>query len=323
MFIIAFIMILMVVFVNGSTDAANAIATAVGTGAIEMKKASILSAVMNFAGVCIACAFRPAVSDFLVELFFISTEMNVMLNYIITSMMTVFIWAVTAWYFGIPTSESHALIASLSGCAVALCGSLEAFNKVAMMRALFGMFYSVFIGFAFAFALQKIFKRYKKIKSVYFQITVAGFLSFLHGAQDGQKFLAIFMMLYSALGETAYQNNRLLLVFCCALAMGLGTALGGQRIVQSVGENILSLSDSQGLLADISSCIGMSACTYFGYPVSTTHIRTMSIVGVGLATRENSLNAKLIKDMLLTWLFTFPACFFIGYIILKLFLVLT
>ena len=320
MFGIAFVMILAVVFVNGATDAANAIATAVGTGAMRMKNAAIMSAFMNFTGVCIGGLFRPRVADSLYNIILISDDRNLMLIFVISSMVTVFLWAGAAWYFALPTSESHALIASLTGCAVAICDSFDAINADEIYRAVFGLIFSVFVGFMFAFIMQKLLKKKLKIKTSVIQIGIAAMLSLLHGAQDGQKFLGICMLLFSSISEEAFLSDRIMIIIVCALLMGLGTVCGGGRIVHSVGENIIPLNGSQGVISDLSACVGMALSTYAGYPVSTTHIKTMSIVGVGVAEKGVHLNVKLISSMLLAWLITFPACFLIGCVVAKLFL---
>jgi len=320
LFYVAFIVILAVIFINGFTDAANAIATAVGTKAIRMKQACILSAVMNFAGVFITSFLRPAVADSLYNMINMNADREEVFLFVAVSMFSVLVWAVAAWFFGIPTSESHALIASLTGCAVAVQGGFAAVNKAELYRVFFGLFFSVFIGFFVSYGMQKMSRNLKNIKTRHFQITIAAALSFLHGAQDGQKFLGVLMLLFAYVNEDIFFKNSLAFILCCAVFMGLGTLCGGKRIVLSVGENITPLNGLQGIISDFSACIGMTVCTYSGLPVSTTHVKTMSVVGVGFATDSKKVNKKLITDIILTWGLTFPGCAFLGYLLTKLFL---
>lgn len=322
MFSVAFIAILAVIFINGFTDAANAVATTVGTKAMQIQHACALSAVMNFAGVFITSYFRPSVADCLYNMVDVNADREGVLLFVAVSMFTVIIWAVVAWLFGIPTSESHALIASLTGCAVAAKGAFDAVNKVEWIRVFLGLFLSAFLGFFISYVLQRITQKRLNIKTRVMQIIFATVLSFLHGAQDGQKFLGVFMMLFSIINDAVFVKYRFVLILCCSFFMGIGTLFGGKRIIQSVGENITPLNGLQGLISDFAAIIGIAVSTYSGLPVSTTHVKTTSVIGVGLAVDSKSLDKKLITDIILTWILTFPGCAFLGYLLTKLFLIL-
>ena len=148
-------------------------------------------------------------------------------------------------------------------------------------------------------------------------------MAFMHGAQDGQKFMGVFMLgvfLVNGQGETTTFQIPIWLMLLCSLVMGLGTSIGGYRIIKSVGMDMVKLEKYQGFSADIAAtgCLLLSSLT--GLPVSTTHTKTTAIMGVGAARRLSSVNWGIVKDMGLTWLLTFPGCGLIGFLMAKLFM---
>ena len=334
MLLISSVLILGVILVNGWTDAPNAIATCVSTRAIEARKAIIMAAIFNFFGVLVMTMINHKVAATIYNMVDFGNDSQKALIALCAAMAAIVIWATAAWYFGIPTSESHALIAGLTGAAVALNGSFDGVNGAEWIKVIYGIFLSTLLGFAMGFAVAKLtvaFLRNKnrmKCEKFFSGAQVAGgaAMAFMHGAQDGQKFMAIFL-LGSALvnGNTSggFEGEPdIWLMVVVSLVMGLGTSIGGYKIIKSVGMDMVKLKPYQGFAADFAAtgCLLLSSLT--GIPVSTTHTKTTSIMGVGAARRISNVNWSVVKELVLTWVCTFPGCGVLGYIMAKLFLML-
>ena len=248
------------------------------------------------------------------------------------ALFAIVLWAVAAWYFGIPTSESHALIAGLSGAAIALHGGLGGINGAEWVKVLYGLALSTFLGFAFGWAAAKLTallcRGMDRRKTTRFfrgaQIGGAAAMAFMHGAQDGQKFMGVFMLgvfLASGNGDAAQFTLPLWLMILCSLVMAVGTSVGGYRIIKAVGMDMVKLEKYQGFAADLaaSACLLVSFFTG-GIPVSTTHTKTTAIMGVGAAKRLSAVKWSVVKEMVLTWVLTFPGCGLIGFLMAWLFM---
>ena len=150
-------------------------------------------------------------------------------------------------------------------------------------------------------------------------------MAFMHGAQDGQKFMAIFLLGAAFSGgqtEASTFNVPIWLMVVCSLVMGLGTSIGGYRIIKSVGMDMVKLKPYQGFAADFSATLCLLFSSLTGIPVSTTHTKTTSIMGVGAARRISNVNWGIVKDLVLTWVCTFPGCGLLGFLMAKLFLLI-
>ena len=150
-------------------------------------------------------------------------------------------------------------------------------------------------------------------------------MSFMHGAQDGQKFMGVLllgMMLLNGADRTDGVGLPVWMMLLCSVVMGLGTSVGGKKIIKSVGMDMVRLEKYQGFSADIASALCLLLSSLFGIPVSTTHTKTTAIMGVGAVKRLSAINFSVVKEMVLTWILTFPGCGLIGYLIAKLFLIL-
>lgn len=148
-------------------------------------------------------------------------------------------------------------------------------------------------------------------------------MAFMHGAQDGQKFMGVFMLgvfLVNGQSGTTTFEIPIWLMLLCSLVMGLGTSIGGYRIIKSVGMDMVKLEKYQGFSADLSAAFCLLYSSLFGIPVSTTHTKTSAIMGVGAVKRLSSINLGVVKEMVLTWIFTFPGCGLISFIMAKLFI---
>lgn len=294
-----------VILVNGWTDAPNAITTVVASEALSFRAAAVLAAVCNFLGVAVSAQASSAVAR---TLFAIADFGSCALPALTAALMAVVLWAVAAWRFGIPTSESHALVAGLTGAALGL--GVGTLRPAPLLRVLIGLLLSLFLGAV----LGRLFGRFLPVGTPFLyakgQILGALLTAFLHGAQDGQKFLGVFALILSFGSQTFHLPAST--VPACALLMACGTLLGGQRIIETVGRKMVSLDLRAGFAADLASAVSLALCTLAGFPVSTTHVKTAAILGAGA-----SPNRRVAGTLGVAWLLTFPACGFLAFCLVK------
>jgi PiT family inorganic phosphate transporter len=320
-----------VILVNGWTDAPNAIATCVSTRSISPRAAVLMAAIFNFLGVLVMTLVNKTVAETIFKMVDFGGNPTEALIALCAALFAIVVWATTASFFGIPTSESHALIAGLSGAAIALHNGLGGINGSEWIKVIYGLVLSTGIGFGAGWCMVKlielIFKQVDRRRTLTFfknaQVAGGAAMAFMHGAQDGQKFMGVFMLgVFLANGQadvTSFDIPIWLMVLCSAV-MGLGTSVGGYRIIKAVGMDMVKLEKYQGFAADMAaaSCLLLSSLT--GIPVSTTHTKTTSIMGVGAAKRLSSVNWGVVKDMVYAWILTFPGCGLIAYLMVKIFL---
>ncbi len=321
---------LAVVFVNGLTDAPNAISTVTVTRCMKLKTALLMSAVFNFLGVSVMSAINNSVTMTIANIVDFGNDTYSASVALSAALFSIVLWAVLAWYFGIPTSESHALIAGLSGSAIAINGGLSGINGGEWLKSVKGLIASCLLGFVVGFIFCKLimtlFRNIKRQKAESFfkygQIFAAAGMSFMHGAQDGQKFIAVLIlcMSFSGKGQEEALGSDWRIILLCSVVMALGTMCGGKKIIKSVGMDMVRLEKYQGFSADLSASVSLLISTVFGYPVSTTHAKTTAMMGAGSAKSIKSLNPSVIKEIGLTWILTFPGCGAIGFIVTKMFL---
>ena len=320
-----------VILVNGWTDAPNAIATCVSTRSMSARSAIIMAAVFNFFGVLVMTFFNATVAQTVYNMVDFGSQSDQALIGLCAAMTAIVTWAVVAWKYGIPTSESHALIAGLSGAAIALHNGLDGINMSEWVKVLYGLVLSTALGFVLGWLSVKILvltcRGLDRRKTNRFfraaQIAGGASMAFMHGAQDGQKFMGVFLLgVFLAQGQpevTEFTIPLWLMIFC-SLVMGLGTSIGGYRIIKAVGMDMVKLEKHQGFAADIAGALCLLLSSLTGIPVSTTHTKTTAIMGVGAARRLSSVNWGVVKDMVMTWVLTFPGCGLIGFAMAKLFL---
>lgn len=324
------ILIIGVVFVNGWTDAPNAIACAVSTGAISYRKAAWMAGVCNLAGLLLVCVAGGAVADTITQLVDFGSDQRMALAALCAAMTAIVLFAVAAWRFGIPTSESHALIAGLTGAALAL-DRTSGVSVSAWSKVLAGLVISVVLGYLSGYflskALSKRLSRRKEKTLDRMQVLAAGGMALMHGAQDGQKFVAVFIMA-ELLAKGCYLpgpvslSAHLPVVVLCALTMALGTSVGGGRIVTLVGEKMVRLKKGEGVCADLGGAFCLLAASLWGIPMSTTHTKTTAMMGAA-AAGGGRVNGKVVGEIALTWIITFPVCGGLGFGLAKLFLIMT
>lgn len=329
--LITVLLTLGVVLVNGWTDAPNAIATCVSTRSMYVRSAIVMAAVLNFAGVLVMTSLSATVAFTIYDMVDFGDDQRTALIALCAAMVAIVIWATSAWYFGIPTSESHALIAGISGAAIAISGGLSGINGGEWIKVVYGLVLSTLFGLAFGWLTVKIIalvcKNTPRQKTAGFfrkmQIAGAASMAFMHGAQDGQKFIGIFLLgmtLSVGTSSPADGNVPPWLMLLCSLVMGLGTSIGGYKIIKSVGLDMVKLEKYEGFAADIAGALSLLFLTLLGWPVSTTQTKTTSIMGVGAAKRLSNVNWSVVREMGTAWILTFPGCGLIGFFMAKLFL---
>jgi phosphate transporter len=329
--LITVLLTLGVIFVNGWTDAPNAIATCIGTRCMKARSAIMLSAVFNFLGVLIMTHINSSVAFTISNMVDFGGNSQEALIALCAALFSIVVYSVAASWFGIPTSESHSLIAGLSGAAIAIHNGIGGINLSEWVKVIYGLVMSLLLGFIIGWVFCKLItvicaRMDRRRTNGFFkgaQIFGAAAMSFMHGAQDGQKFIGVlFLGIAFCNGESGVVGMSIpvWLMLLCSLVMGLGTSVGGEKIIKSVGVDLVRLDKYQGFAADLSAAFCLLLSSLFGIPVSTTHTKTSAIMGVGAVKRITAINFGVVKDMMLTWVFTFPGCGLISYIMAKLFM---
>lgn len=267
---VSVLLTLAVLVVNGWTDAPNAIAGAVVTGALSFRRAVALAAVCNFLGVLCVTAVYPSVVETIYSIAAFGGGPRAASLALCAAMGAVVLWA-AAWWWGIPTSESHALAAGLSGAALALEGSLGCIRWQRWGAVLLGLVLSVAAGLWAGRQTERLTRRWPLSPKLF----------------------------------------RL-----CQIPGAAGTALGGRRIIDTVGREMVSLGPREGFSADLAGILCLLAATLLGLPVSTTHTRTAALLGVG-AAGPRGVDRRVVRSVLLAWLATFPGCMALGYVLAR------
>lgn len=311
-------------FVNGWTDAPNAIATVVATRVLTPKKAIILATLLNIFGAFSGTAVAATIGKDIVN----SGIINI--GTITAAMISIIFWSTLAWKFGLPTSESHALISGLTGAALATKG-WEAVISKGWGKVGIGLLFSTFLGFTLAYILYLLIawifkdKPISKVRRKFakLQILSAAFMAFGHGSNDGQKFIGAFSLALLLGGITAEFTVPFWVILLCASVMGIGTSFGGWRIIKTLGVSLTKLEPQHGFAAETAASIAILGASHFGIPLSTTHTITTSIMGVGAAQKLKKVRWLVAKNIIVAWVLTFPICGFVSYVVTKIFLLFT
>ena len=317
--------------VNGATDAPNAIATVVGTKAMRPGPAIAMAAVCNFVGLAGITMVSSAVALTIFKMVDFGGDNHAALVALAAAMVAIIVWGVAAWYFGIPTSQSHSLIAGITGAAIALQGGLGGVNGAEWMKVVYGLVISTVLGFGTGWLFTRLIRVFcaranrRRANSVFkwAQIVSGAGVAVLHGAQDGQKFLSLCMlgiMIAMSGNVDADLEFPFWLILLVSAIMALGTAVGGKKIIKSVGMNMVKMEQYQGFAACLSACFCIGLATFTGLPVSTTHTKTTAIMGVGAEKSLRSVKWGLAGRMVLTWVLTFPGCGLLAFVFTYVFL---
>ncbi|MDN3018814.1 inorganic phosphate transporter [Paenibacillus sp. BSR1-1] len=296
-------------FINGFHDTANAIATSVSTKALKPRHAIILAAVMNFVGAMTFTGVAKTVSKDIVDPFSLSNGTVVILAALIAAIA----WNLITWYYGIPSSSSHAIIGSIAGAAVVAEG-FNSLNYGGFLKILEALIISPILAFAVGFIIYSIFKIVFKNFNLtktnrnfrYIQIATAALQSYSHGTNDAQKSMGIITMALLTSGTIQSDEVPFWVQASCAIAMGLGTSIGGWKIIKTVGGKIMKIRPINGVAADITGAAIIFGATYVHLPVSTTHVISSGILGVGSAHRLKGVKWGTAQRMIITWVITLP-----------------
>ncbi len=328
--IVILLLVIGVTVVSGATDAPNAIASAVSTRCLSPGAALALAAVFNFVGLVGMTYVSTAVAHTMFNMVNFSGNTHQALMALIAAMIGSIGWGVFCWFRGIPASKSHSLIAGVTGGAIALNG-LAGVVASEWMLVIYGMAFSLVAGFILGILITRLMerlfswadRRIGNIVCMVLQDVCACALSFLHGAQDGQKFMSIGLLgIALAFGmETSGETNfPLWLMILCSAAISLGTLAGGKRIIKSVAMDMVKMEKYQGVAASISTVITLFVASITGMPVSTSHCSTAAIMGVGASRSFRRVNWGIAKHMVSAWILTFPCCGLIGFVLAKVFM---
>ncbi|MDF0478825.1 inorganic phosphate transporter [Vagococcus sp. PNs007] len=304
--------------INGFHDTANAIATSVSTKALKPKHAIILAAVMNFLGAVSFTGVAKTITSGIVD----PVKLDNMQLVLLAALLSAIIWNLVTWYYGIPSSSSHALIGSIAGAAIASEG-FGAIKYSGFIKIFGGLIISPFIAFIVGYIVYSIIKTIFKNHNLsranknfrIFQILTAALQSYTHGTNDAQKAMGIITMALMANGMQSGDEVQHWVQIACATAMAIGTSIGGWKIIKTVGGKIMKIKPVTGVAADVSSVLVIFSATLFHLPVSTTHVISSSIMGVGTSHRPKGVKWDTGKRMLFTWIITLPISIIISALI--------
>jgi inorganic phosphate transporter, PiT family len=316
-------LILAAEFVNGWTDSPNAIATVVSTRVLSPYQAVIIATVLNAIGAMSGTAVAATIGKDIVKPEIIN------LTTVAAAMVGIIFWSTLAWYYGLPTSESHALIAGLTGAGLATAGP-SSLVWAGWHKVLIGLLFSTFLGFFGGLLLMGILyrslanSRPGSVRRIFgrLQILSSAFMAFSHGSNDGQKFIGAFTLALMLGGVLPTFQVPLWVILLCAVTMGVGTAIGGWRIVKTMGLRLTKLQPVHGFAAETAAALTIELATRLGIPLSTTHTINTSIIGVGATRRFSAVRWGVTFEIVTAWILTFPVCGAIGWLATKLFLLL-
>ena len=302
-------------YINGFHDTANAIATCISTRALSVKAAIIMAAGLNFAGAMISTKVASTIGKGIVD------PANVTQMVVLAGIVGAIIWDLITWYYGLPSSSSHAIIGGIMGAVIAHTGmamlhwkGLEKIVLALVLSPVIGttLGFLFMVGMLWRFRntspslLNKNFRR--------MQILSAAVMAFSHGTADAQKSMGVITL---ALVSYGYLSSFVVppwVMILCATAMALGTAAGGWRIIKTVGRDFVKLQPVHGFCVETASAGVILGASFFGLPTSTTHVITSSILGVGLSKRMSAVNWVLASRILVAWVLTIPASGLMAYV---------
>ena len=309
--VLILIIVLAVLFdiANGWHDCANAIATVVSTKVLSPLQAVILAATMNIAGAFLTTAVAKTIGTGIVDPVAITNAV------LISALLSAILWNLITILMGLPVSSSHALVGGLIGAAVAH-GGTTLLNIGGIMKILLSLLISPLFGIVFGYLFMKLILHFfghlsPGVIGRYFgrlQIVSSSFMAFGHGSNDAQKAMGIITMALLASGKIKTLDVPTWVVLICALAMGFGTLFGGWKIIKTLGHKMLKLEPIHGFAAETSSAGIIMAASYFGMPVSTTHVVSTAILGVGATKRLSAVRWGIAGKIVMAWVLTLPVC---------------
>jgi inorganic phosphate transporter, PiT family len=308
-------------FTNGFHDAANAIATSISTRALSLNSALVLAAVLNVVGGMLSTVVAITVATGIV------VPSVVTLQIALAGLLGAIFWNLLTWYFGIPSSSSHCLVGGLSGAVIIDYGISGVQWMGVLLKVVIPTFISPLLGFLAGILLTYVIawifrfarpgpvaRQFKRM-----QLFSASFMALSHGLNDAQKTMGIITLALFITGSIPKAAVPMWVKLACARAIGLGTFGGGKRIIKTLGMGICKMSASDGFAAQTSAALVMQAAAWIGAPISTTHVATAAIMGVGSAYRVRTVRWGISRKIVVAWGLTLPASAFAGGIIALIF----
>jgi inorganic phosphate transporter, PiT family len=303
-------------YINGFNDAATAIATCVSTRALSIRAAIIMAAVLNLIGALVSTKVATTIGVGIVD----ATDINQLA--IFSGISGAITWGLVTWYFGIPSSSSHAVIGGLIGATVAH-SQFSSLHWSGLIKIILSLVITPIVGTIIGFVFMLIILWTLRNKHPYIlnksfrklQILSAAVMAFSHGTADAQKSMGIITMALVSYGVLTEFSVPWEVMIVCALAMALGTAAGGWRIVKTIGKDFVKLQPAHGFCVQTASAGVILGASALGLPTSTTHVITSSIFGVGLTKRISAINWKIASHILMAWGFTIPAAGLISFLL--------
>lgn len=302
-------------YINGFHDCANAIATVVSTKVLSPKQAVLFGATLEFVGALTGTHVAKTIGSGIVN-----SEM-VTLTVIFCALLAAVIWNLLTWYLGLPSSSSHALIGGLLGAAIVKAGVSSIHMTTLMDKVIIPMFTSPVLGFCAGFLLmlflirllykanpQIVNKKFRKL-----QLISSGLMALSHGSNDAQKTMGIITLALLAGGvlhksPTGEFEIPIYVILICAITMAAGTMNGGWKIIKTMGHKIIKLKPIHGFAAETSAAGIILTASHFGIPLSTTHVISTAIMGVGSTLHAHAVKWRVVTNIVTAWVLTIPAC---------------
>jgi PiT family inorganic phosphate transporter len=307
-------------FINGFHDTANAIATSVATRVLSPGQAVAMASVLNVAGALTGTAVATTIGKGIIGPEYATQTL------VAAALISAIAWNLITWWFGIPSSSSHALVFSIVGAGLAE-GGTDAIEVDGVVKTLEGMVYSPVLGFIGAFLILFVLlwtfarRRPSLVNRIFgkLQIGSAAFMAFSHGGNDAQKTMGVITLALA--GYYGWSGDEwdvpLWVILASATAMGLGTAIGGWRIVRTMGLKVVELRPIDGFAAETAAATVIETASRFGIPVSTTHVISSAIMGVGATRRASAVRWGVAGRIVAAWVVTLPVCIIFGWLVFQ------
>lgn len=307
-------------FINGFHDTANAIATSVSTRALKPRVAILLAASMNFIGAMLFTGVAKTIGGSVAD----PTKLDNGIEVVIATLLAAIIWNLVTWWFGLPSSSSHALIGALAGAVFVGAGS-DKLNIAGFKDIVLALILSPIIAFVIGYLVMQLLKIIFAKRSPHtvnkgfrtMQIFTAALQSFTHGTNDAQKAMGIITFALVTSGQLTEMEVPLWVKISAATAMALGTSIGGWKIIKTMGTKIFKIEPINGFAADFSAASVIFSATLLHLPISTTHAITSAILGVGSAKRFSAVKWSLAGRIVVTWFITIPISAVLAGVIFK------
>ncbi len=318
--IITIVLTLLFDFINGFHDTANSIATSVSTRVLSPKQAIIMATILNFVGALVSSKVAKTISAGLIK-----SNAPGGKYAIVATLIAAIVWNLITWHFAIPSSSSHAMIGGLIGASIVFANSSNVVNWTGhggvLGKVIIPLFTAPIMGLLVGYLLMSVlYEVLRPFTQAFvnkwfskFQIVSAAFVAYSHGSNDAQKSMGIITLAMISSGVLAPDADVPLWVKCaCALAMALGTSIGGWKIMKTMGLSMIKLQPIGGFAAQTGAAVIIETMSHFGAPVSTTQVITTSVLGVGAAKRPSAVRWGVVRGIVVAWVITLPITALMG-----------